>query len=353
VILSRYVFWLTLTRILGALAVLVGVLQILDLLEVTTKIIDRNLGMAGIVHYAMLRLPRIFEQSASIGVLAGALFAFAQLARESAVVAMRSTGISTYRIIGMAAPAGLLILAIHMAVLAWIAPHTDQLLEAWWRDTTPAAERTPTGVKTFRVGADIVVATAGEGSGRTLKAVTIYHRTPQGRLDQQTSAPQAVYDGKGVWTLQAPRFVMVGATVMESSATEMLWRTPLRPSDVRTLYWGEGPVAVAASRRALAGGASVRPQAYYETQLQRAWAEPMAIMVMLLLAAPVALANFRSGRGPMVLTLCLGTGLLFLVIDGVLTAVGQSGVAPAVLASWAAPVIFAAGAGTILLFMEG
>jgi lipopolysaccharide export system permease protein len=54
-----------------------------------------------------------------------------------------------------------------------------------------------------------------------------------------------------------------------------------------------------------------------------------------------------------VLTLCLGTGLLFLVIDGLLTAVGQSGVAPAALASWAAPVIFAAGAGTALLFMEG
>jgi lipopolysaccharide export system permease protein len=73
---------------------------------------------------------------------------------------------------------------------------------------------------------------------------------------------------------------------------------------------------------------------------------------MLLMAAPVALANFRSG-GASLLTGCLGAGLLFLVVDGVLTAVGESGVAPPLLAAWAAPIIFAAAGATVLLNMEG
>ncbi|OYX02406.1 MAG: hypothetical protein B7Z12_12135, partial [Caulobacter vibrioides] len=103
--LQLYVLKTVATRILGAALILMSVLQILDLLDVTSDILDRGLGMAGVAYYAALRLPRLFEQVAPIAVLAGGLFAFSQLARESAVVAMRASGISGYRIVAMAVPA--------------------------------------------------------------------------------------------------------------------------------------------------------------------------------------------------------------------------------------------------------
>ena len=84
--LARYLFMLTAGRILAALAVLVGVLQILDLLDVTTEILDRGLGAGGVFYYGLLRLPRLIEQAAPLAVLAGALFAFAKLAGESTVM---------------------------------------------------------------------------------------------------------------------------------------------------------------------------------------------------------------------------------------------------------------------------
>jgi lipopolysaccharide export system permease protein len=49
----------------------------------------------------------------------------------------------------------------------------------------------------------------------------------------------------------------------------------------------------------------------------------------------------------------MGAGLLFLVVDGVFTALGESGTVPALLAAWAAPAIFAALGGSALLFQEG
>ena len=52
------------------------------------------LGPGGVAYYAMLRMPRLIEQAAPLAVLAGSLFAFAKLAGESAVTAMRSTGIA-------------------------------------------------------------------------------------------------------------------------------------------------------------------------------------------------------------------------------------------------------------------
>jgi lipopolysaccharide export system permease protein len=73
---------------------------------------------------------------------------------------------------------------------------------------------------------------------------------------------------------------------------------------------------------------------------------------MLLLAAPVALANFRGG-GATLLVQCLAAGLLFLVFDGAFTALGESGAAPALLAAWAAPAMFAALGVTALIYLEG
>ena len=99
-----------------------SVLQILDLLDVTSDILDRGLGMAGVAYYAALRLPRLFEQVAPIAVLAGGLFAFSQLARDSAVVAMRASGISGYRIVGMAVPAAIVVMLLDAPMRSWSWP---------------------------------------------------------------------------------------------------------------------------------------------------------------------------------------------------------------------------------------
>ena len=128
--LSTYLLKLMAGRILAALAVLAGVLQIIDLLEVTTQILDRKLGAAGVAYYALLRLPRLVEQAAPLAVLAGSLFAFAKLAGDSAVTAMRSTGISAYRIAMMAAPTVIALALVQLAIGTVIAPRTDATLSA-------------------------------------------------------------------------------------------------------------------------------------------------------------------------------------------------------------------------------
>jgi len=105
VIVRRHLLGVVGTRVLAALVVLVAILQVLDLLDVTTDILSRKLGVAGVLYYAMLRLPSLVAQVAPLSVLAGSLFAFTQLARENAVVALRSTGFSAYQLLGaMAQP---------------------------------------------------------------------------------------------------------------------------------------------------------------------------------------------------------------------------------------------------------
>ena len=58
-------------RIAAALVMIVALLQVMDLLDITTEILDRGLGFAGVAKYALLRLPRLVEQAAPLAALAG------------------------------------------------------------------------------------------------------------------------------------------------------------------------------------------------------------------------------------------------------------------------------------------
>lgn len=351
--LQLYVLRTVATRILGAALILMAILQILDLLDVTTDILDRGLGMAGVAYYAALRLPRLFEQVAPIAVLAGGLFAFSQLARESAVVAMRSTGISGYRIVAMAAPAAIAVMLLDVMCGQVLAPRADPTLADWWKNTTPAAERKEPQPRTFRAGADLAIGASASADGRQIANLTIFRRDAKGILVQKIETPMARFDGK-VWTLDAPKTTrFVGDLAQASTAASTTWPTALRPQDVQGLFGDDTAPTAASARRALENGGSDRPESFYATHFQAAFASPFVSLVMLLLSAPVALANFRSGQGAVLLTAGLGAGLLFLVANGMLTALGESGALSPILAVWAAPVIFGALAARAFLALEG
>lgn len=351
--LQLYVLKTVATRILGAALILMSILQILDLLDVTTDILDRGLGLAGVAYYAALRLPRLFEQVAPIAVLAGGLFAFSGLARESAVVAMRASGVSGYRIVGMAVPAAIAVMLLDALCGQVLAPRADPTLADWWKNTTPVAERKVPAPRTFRAGTDLVIGASASADGREITNITVFRRDAKGILIEKVEAPKAHYKNHA-WTLDQPKTTrFTGDLAQSSMAATTTWPTSLKPQDVQGLFGEDAMPTAASARRALENGGSDRPESFYATHLQAAFASPFVSLVMLLLSAPVALANFRSGQGAVLLTTGLAAGLLFLVANGMLTALGESGSLSPWLAVWAAPVIFGALAVRTFLALEG
>lgn len=352
-ILGRFILKAVGARTLAALAILFALLEVLDLLDVTTDVLERGLGVAGIARYAMLRSPGLIVQAMPIAVLAGSVLAFAQLARESAIVAMRASGVSIYRIVFLAMPAALAIVAAHLFIGQVVAPRTDAALDRWWRATEPAAERAGPASRSFRVGPDIVSAVADPDQPTRLTEVRVYRRAADGSLVTRTTAQAASFID-GAWTLSQARVVIAaeGPNGVRD-ATHLVWPTTLRPVDVQTVFGDAANVTTAQARRALREGAALRAPAFYQMQLQRSWAAPFASLVMLLLAAPVALVNNRDGRAPIVMALSLAAGLVFVVVDGLLAAAGEAGAAPILVAAWAGPLLFAAMAFTVLLRAEG
>src|SRR3546814_19898532 len=88
--LASYLRRMLLTQTLGLLLALAALMQILALLDATTDILKRDLGLRGVLHYAVLRTPAALLLALPLASLLGALFTFFQIANRLGLVAIRA-----------------------------------------------------------------------------------------------------------------------------------------------------------------------------------------------------------------------------------------------------------------------
>jgi lipopolysaccharide export system permease protein len=349
--IGRYVASSVALWTLAALATAVALLQMVDLFEKGEDFVERGMGPAEVLRYVGLRLPVLVQQSIPIALLSGAMIAFFRLARRQEVTAMRAFGLSQYRLLAAALPVAA---AMSLAVLALsevVSPKAQVALSSWWRATAPEGDET--SERWFRIGRDIVRSAAADEAGGRLEKVTIFRRGQDGLLSERIEAAAAQVGPAG-WTLSnAETWRFAGSADTVSTARRSAWETPLKPEDVRAFFAASPQISSAAALRALETTAPVdRRAAFFETRLHRLLAEPLAPIVMLLLALPVAFASVRRGRSWVPLLYAGGGGLLYLVSDGVLTVAAQTGMVAPWVGAWAAPIILGLTAATVLLYSE-
>ncbi len=350
--LSAYLTRMMAVRTLAAAAALIALLQLIDLLERTSQILQRG-GVLEIGRYMLLRMPFLFQEVAPFAVLAGAVFTFSQLARNSELVVMRITGMSLFQIFRRTAPVALAVALLDMAVTDQVTPRAEQALATWWNATAPGAAHAPGAPRWFRIDGDVVNVGSASANGEQLKNITIYERNADHALERRIKAAAADWSN-GEWLLHDAAITDLGQErASEMTVAQTDWRTSLRPGDASRLFANAYEITSETAFRSLFGKGPVdKAPSEFRTRLYRTAAEGMAPIIMLLLALPTALGHSRSNRtAPIIFG--LGCGLLYLVTDGVLTAMGSTGVLPAALAAWGAPVGFAAGAVTLLLYAEG
>jgi lipopolysaccharide export system permease protein len=349
---SAYLGRIMLVRTAAAAVALIGLLQLIDLLERTHDILARG-GFIEIGRYMLLRLPGLFQQAAPFAVLAGAIFTFSQLARNSELVVMRITGLSLYQIFLRTLPVALAVAALDLVVADQVTPRAEQALATWWTATAPGPVVKTPAPRWFRIGGNVVMVRGASADGEELRGVSVYERDADKALKARMTAASATHEAGG-WRLHDAVVTTLGrerADVM--TVGEMDWRTTLRPGDAARLFADSYQITSSTAFRSLFGKGPVdKSPSQFQTRLYRTLAEGVAPLIMLLLALPTALGHARSNRtAPVVFG--LGAGLLYLVADGLLTAMGQTGVLPPFMAAWGAPLAFAAGAVSILLYAEG
>lgn len=358
--LSRYATRLFITHVGLMLLGFVSLLQLLDILNNADDILARHGGgVAPLLRYAWLRLPESIIYMTPFSVLMGAMLAVARLAQNNEVLALKAAGLSFYRLLLAFVPAAVVTAGLHFLFSDRLAPAASRALAQWeaesHADDELQASASVDKSVWVRDGGTLVHVSVVFDDGHELRGVTLFRRDPLGNLVERITARAATF-ARGNWQLyDVERLDLApGAGGSFTRVDEAPWGTALSPghfSDLAT------PPSGLSLRELLhfANNPDVgsRPTYYYETWMQKRIALPAAVLIMLLLAAPVAQGLQRHGGVVAGLAAGTGLGFLYFVTDGFVLALGEAGAIPPMLAAWSPAVMFASLGGAALIRFEG
>jgi lipopolysaccharide export system permease protein len=355
VTLTRYFTRAFAGRFLAVLLGFTALLQLLDLLDKASAVLERGRGVADVLTYVGLRLPLLLNQLVPLAVLIGALTAFLSLAQHNEIVTLRSVGASPWRLLGALLPTVAIISLLHLVLLDQIVPRAEEALQTWWAERPPPGESPePAKPVWIRAGSGIVTIATVHDGGRRLDGVTIVTRDGQGLATGRIVAREARW-ADGRWALHDADTLAIlpNGTQRTGHRDRMPWPEGPAPENVAFVA---NPTEFLSVRRILSivegAWSGTRTRAYYETQAQRVLSIPASSLIMLLLAQPALHGIRRSTVFGSGLLAGLGLGLLFLVFQGLLSALAEAQALPPMLAVWLPLALFACIGGAVLLFLE-
>lgn len=354
-IVARYLSRLLLVRLLILLAGLSAMVVLLDLLANAKDIIaSGGEDPLAMFRYAFLRFPDILSKLIPFSVLLATLLTLSRLVRHSELVALGVAGISPLRVLRAFLPAALLVVALQFWLEDQAVPASMGKLRAWGVGDYASAASTTNGkggMTWIRQGENIVRVRAVERDNHSLSGLTIFRRDGEGNLVERIEAQSAEHvDGR--WILHDVTRLKVAVNDVTKIA-RMPWEGNIRPSLFTSLSTYPRELSFMEVRRfVLDPGFGNRPVYLYETWLHKKIVSPLASLLMMLFAVPLAQRFQREGGIPLILVLGVAVGFLFFVFDGATLSLGEAGLLPPALAAWSPLLIFASGAAAIAFYFE-
>ena len=342
-------------RTLAVLAALVVILQTLDLLGESGKILRYpGNGDAQLWEYVSLRVPQLVARFLPFSVLLGTLITLATLNQNSEIVSMKAAGISAHQIIAPLVLASLVIAAIAFVFQERVVTRSTATLRAWEAvDYGPLPRET--GIQNniwVRYGDDLIFASvaSGRGAGTRLQGVKVYDRTG-GTLESITTAKRGRPSGSGWLLEEAERFDVATNSLTRLPRVEVaegvdptqftLAKVDAAEQDFVTLKDSIDQMKLAGrSTKALEAG------------LWHKISAPLSAVLMPLLAAVAAFGLARSGRLFLRAVLGMALGFAYFVADNFALAMGNLGAYPPLLAAWAPFLLFFLIGETVLIRTE-
>ena len=203
--ITLYMVRLFLVRTFAILAGLVLVLQALDLLSESGKILAvPGNGEGQVWQYVGLRVPQIIATFLPFSVLLGTILTLMQMNQNSEVIAMKAAGLSAHQVLAPLVAAALGVALVSFGFNDRIVSRSTAVLSQW-QDVDYGPMPIDRGDRTnvwVLAGDDLLRAQQVRGRGTTtrLGGVTYYERT-NGALKGVVTAPVAARDGDG-WRIE-------------------------------------------------------------------------------------------------------------------------------------------------------
>ncbi|KPL68698.1 permease [Erythrobacter sp. SG61-1L] len=354
--LTTYLAKMFILRILAVLLMLVLVLQMLDLLGESGKILGYpGNGEGQLWHYVSLRFPQLVARFLPYSVLLATIITLATLNQNSEVIAMKAAGMSAHQVL---APLLISAFVVSLASFAFnerVVTRSTATLDAW-QDVDYGAIPKDSGVRTNIYMADgMNVLTAGSLTGRgadaVLENVIFYVRDHNGMIEEQLRSPRATFANPG-WLLEAPSRFDV-ETAATSKLGPMVVAKDLTPTNVAlSKVNGDSQDAIELRESIALLKESGRRTTELESKWWHKFSGPLSAALMPLLGAVAAFGLARSGQLFVRAVIGMALGFAYFVVDNAALAMGNFGGYPPLLAAWAPFLLFALVGETVLIRTE-
>jgi len=353
--ITIYMARMFLIRTFAVLTALVLVLQMLDLLGESGKILAYpGNSEAELWRYVSLRFPMLISRFLPFSVLLGTLITLVTLNQHSEVISMKAAGVSAHQII-----APLIVASVGIALLTFVfqervvtrAASTVRAWEAVDYGPIPPDSGVATNVW-VKHGDDLIRAgqVTGSGSATRLRDITIYERSG-GTLENIVKADEATLVEDGWKLVNVEQFdVRTGNVERQPQAIAAAGVTPDQFTLANVKAEEQDFLSLRRSIEALriAG----RPTAALEASLWHKISGPMSAILMPLLAGIAAFGLARSGQLLLRAVIGMALGFAYFVIDNFALAMGNFGAYPPWLAAWAPFALFFLIGETVLIRTE-
>jgi lipopolysaccharide export system permease protein len=340
---ALYMGRMFLVRTFGILAGLVLVLQALDLLGESGKIlaIPGN-GDAEVWRYMSLRVPEIIARFLPFSVLLGTILTLITMNQNSEIVALKASGLSAHQVLAPLILASVGIAGISFTFNERIVARATSTLDQWQKVNygplpIDRGERSNVWVRTDD---DLIEVDQikGRGDAAQLGGITLYERD-RGSLRAIVTAPRGWRSGDG-WAIgPARRFdvatgkiTQVGQMIIARGVTPDQFTLSTVDADGMTF----GQLRAAIDDLSAAG----RPTKSLEGALWHKLSGPLSSVLMPLLGAVAAFGIARSGKLFVRAVIGMALGFAYFVADNFALAMGNLGAYPPFLAAWAPFLLF-------------
>ena len=337
--LTFYLARVFIVRIVAMLLVFVLVLQMLDLLGNTGKILAYpGNGEAQLWTYVLLHAPQYCGRFLPYSVLLASIITLATLNQNSEVIAMKGAGMSAHQVLAPLLLTALAVSVVSFAFNELVITSTNARLHAWREaDYGPI----PTGAHVRKNvyladGPNILAAATATGSGKgiVLDDVTFYRRDPRGMIDAQIRSPRATYANPG-WRLESPTRFNVELAKSDKIAP-LVVAPGVTPDKVSISSVDPEAQNVFELRHSINLLASLgRGTAELRGMWWHKFSGPLSAVLMPLLGAVAAFGLARSGHLFIRAIIGMGLGFTYFVVDNAALAMGNFGGYPPILAAWA------------------
>jgi len=125
-ILDRYIVRQFVVSFVFGLVAFLLIFVVIDMMEKLDDFIDANADTRVIVEYYLAFLPEIIKLMTPVAVLLAALFVVGRLSGQNELAAMKSSGISLYRLLAPFIIVATLVCGISIYLNGWIVPYANQ-----------------------------------------------------------------------------------------------------------------------------------------------------------------------------------------------------------------------------------